>query len=230
MNGRNIICVVILLILLFSCGSNKETTLTDLERLIQGNENYMDFHLMHPHQTKERLKEITTEQNPFAVVVSCSDSRVPPEIIFDQGLGDLFVIRTAGNIIGDYELASIEYAVQKLKCKTIMILGHEGCGALKAFVEQPVDSLPGHLNALIDFIRKEPNAIALLEKSNDAYYQEVINNILYGVTLVKNNSTIIRDRYLQNQIEIYGAIYQMKNGNVQIISTDLADKTIKQED
>lgn len=207
-------------LLLGTCTNKDETELTALDRLLQGNQRYMNFHASHPHQTRQRLREITSEQNPFAILVSCSDARVPPEIIFDQGLGDLFVIRTAGNIIGDYELASIEYAILKLDCKVIMILGHEGCGAIRAFMEQPVESLPGHLNELINFIRNQPNSIPILKKGGNVYYQEVISNILYEVDLVKNDSAIISENSKRRKIEIYGAIYHMENGQVQIIADE----------
>lgn len=224
MNIRKIVTInfiVCTLLLTGACTNPKETELTALDRLLHGNQRYLSFHSIHPHQTRQRLKEITSEQNPFAIVVSCSDARVPPEIIFDQGLGDLFVIRTAGNIIGDYELASIEYAVQKLKCEVIMILGHDGCGAIRTFIEQPLDSLPGHINEMINFIRNQPNAKHILEKSDDPSYPEVINNILYEVDLVKNNSTIIRENFNNKKIEIYGAIYHMESGQVQIIADEI---------
>lgn len=205
-----------------SCATQHEDESTSpLERLLDGNKRYTTFHLTHPHQNSTRLNEISSEQFPFAVVVSCAYSRVPPEIIFDQGLGDLFVIRTAGNVIGDYELASIEYAIQKLNCKIVMIMGHENCGAIKTFIEQPLDSLPGHLNSLINFIRKQPNANRILNESTDKSYHAVINNIIYGLNLVKSDPSIIRERFDNNDLEIYGAIYHMKNGKVQIIADEI---------
>lgn len=104
---------ILVLLIFAACGkhsiSDERADQRQIERLIEGNNRYVRAQLLHPHQSASRLREISTEQKPFAVVVSCSDSRVPPEIIYDQGLGDLFVIRTAGNVIGDYELASMEY-------------------------------------------------------------------------------------------------------------------------
>ena len=192
-----------------------------LSRLIEGNNRYVHAQLLHPHQSTSRLKEISDEQTPFAIVVSCSDSRVPPEIIFDQGLGDLFVIRTAGNVIGEYELASIEYAVLKLNCKVIIITGHEKCGAIQTFMEQSSDSLPGHLNSLVKFIGSQPNSKALYHEGADKSYQAVLGNIIYGVNFIKENSSVIRQKFESKDLELYGAVYHMENGKVNIIEEDI---------
>jgi carbonic anhydrase len=219
-------CCVFLILTGVACSPPEEEkqgkdAKSPIERLLNGNKRYMTFHSVHPNQNRKRMIALSEEQNPFAIVVSCSDSRVPPEIIFDQGLGDLFVIRTAGNVIGDFELASIEYAIQKLKCKAVIILGHDKCGAIQIFVEQSKDSLPGHMNTLIDFIKKQPNAIKILEKSEFKYYHQVINNIIYGVNLVRNNSDVVKEKFDIKDLEIYGAIYHLHNGSVQIIEDEL---------
>lgn len=192
-----------------------------IERLIEGNNRYVRAQLRHPHQSASRIREISTEQRPFAVVVSCSDSRVPPEIIFDQGLGDLFVIRTAGNVIGDYELASIEYAVLKLECKVIVITGHDECGAIQVFMEQSSDSLPGHLDTLVSFIGSQPNASILLNEGIDKSYQAVIGNIIFGVNFIKEKSTVIRQKFENKELELYGAVYHIESGKVHIIEDDI---------
>jgi carbonic anhydrase len=188
---------------------------------MEGNKRYLNAHPVHPHQTRQRLIEISDEQNPFAVIVSCSDSRVPPEIIFDQGLGDLFVIRTAGNVIGDYELASIEYAINKLQCRVLMVMGHDSCGAIKTFIDQPADSLPGHLNTLVGFIKNQPYANEILAgHRTDRYYQAAINNIIYGITFIKNESPMILNKFNNNDLEIIGAVYHVSSGNVHIITDE----------
>jgi len=192
-----------------------------IDRLIEGNNRYVHAHLLHPHQSASRLQEISDEQTPFAVIVSCSDSRVPPEIIYDQGLGDLFVIRTAGNVIGDYELASIEYAVLKLNCKVIVVTGHEHCGAIQAFMEQPSDSLPGHLKSLVNFIASQPNSHTLMLDGTDKSYQTVIGNIINGVNYIKENSSVIRQKFENGNLELYGAVYHMENGKINIIEDDI---------
>src|SRR5438876_10670259 len=106
-----------------------------ISRLKEGNGRYAGGNLQHPGQTTERRAELANTQHPFATIVSCSDSRVPPEIVFDQGLGDLFVVRVAGNVIDDHALGSIEYAVDHLGVRLIVVLGHQSCGAVKAAKE-----------------------------------------------------------------------------------------------
>jgi len=212
------------LLILTSCATQSiddKIEVKQIDRLIAGNNRYVQAQLLHPNQSLSRLKEISIEQKPFAVIVSCSDSRVPPEIIFDQGLGDLFVIRTAGNVIGDYELASIEYAVLKLNCKVIVITGHDKCGAIQTFMEQPLDSLPGHLKSLVDFIASQPNSSDLLQEGTDKSYQAVIGNIIHGLNFLKENSAVIRQRFENKDLELFGAIYHMENGKINIIEDDI---------
>ena len=198
-----------------------ESKLSVINELMAGNERYQKSHPNHPDQTTFKRQSIAEKQNPKAIIISCSDSRVPPEIIFDQGLGDLFVIRTAGNVIGDIELASIEYAVLDLDCHSIVVLGHEKCGAIQSFLDHPIDSLPGHLNELVNYIRSQPIQQELLTHSGDKSYNAVINNIIYFVGLLRKKSTIIQKKFDDNQLEIFGAIYHLDNGKVQIIEDDL---------
>src|SRR5947209_5314090 len=122
-----------------------------LARLIEGNARYSRHREQHPDETLARRKELQVGQHPFAVVLSCSDSRVPPELVFDQGLGDLFVVRVAGNIAADAVLGSVEYAVEHLGTKLIVVLAHEKCGAITAAVEG--GKAPGHLPALVAAIQ-----------------------------------------------------------------------------
>ena len=202
----------------------RETHRSPIARLMEGNRRYVKSDLNHPNQSMKRLKEISEAQQPFAVVVSCSDSRVPPEIIFDQGLGDLFVIRTAGNVIGDYEMASIEYAVMKLHCKVVIVMGHEKCGAIESFANHPNSNFPGHLNAIKDFILSEPFAEQVLKDSLDHNYHAVIHNIIYGVQFLKKESVVIKQQFDEGALDIYGAIYHLKTGQVQVIEENVNTK------
>ena len=120
-----------------------------------GNGRYAGGNLQHPGQTTERRAELANSQYPFATVVSCSDSRVPPEIVFDQGLGDLFVVRVAGNVIDDHGLGSIEYSVDHLGVRLIVVLGHQSCGAVKAARETIAarSKAPGHIQSLVTAIQ-----------------------------------------------------------------------------
>src|SRR3990170_7095870 len=106
-----------------------------LQELIAGNQRYAAGKLTHPHQTTRHRQELIQRQEPFAIIVGCSDSRVPPEIIFDQGLGDLFIVRVAGQVVGPVELDSIEYSVKYLGSTLIFVLGHESCGAVTAVID-----------------------------------------------------------------------------------------------
>lgn len=106
-----------------------------LRRLKEGNARFVKGRLKHPNGAPARRTAVAAHQSPFAVILSCSDSRVPPELVFDQGLGDLFVVRTAGQVVAELELGSIEYAVEHLGASLVLVLGHERCGAVKATVE-----------------------------------------------------------------------------------------------
>ena len=105
-----------------------------LQRLIDGNRRYVDGRLQHPNQTPARREEVARGQKPFAAVVACADSRVAPEVVFDQGLGDLFVLRVAGNVANDMILGSLEYAVLHLGVGLVAVIGHKGCGAVQAAI------------------------------------------------------------------------------------------------
>src|SRR5438309_6180470 len=115
----------------------------------------MIFLGMTAEQAAKRRAELTKNQHPFATIVSCSDSRVPPEIVFDQGLGDLFVVRVAGNVIDDHSLGSVEYSVDHLAVRLIVVLGHQRCGAVKAAKETLAakTTAPGHIESLVKAIR-----------------------------------------------------------------------------
>ena len=106
-----------------------------LARLKAGNQRFVASKLQHPRQDGKRRGELATSQHPFAIVLGCADSRTSPEVVFDQGLGDLFVLRVAGNVLNDETLGSIEYAVAHLGTPLILVLGHERCGAVKAAKE-----------------------------------------------------------------------------------------------
>jgi len=103
-----------------------------LRRLMEGNKRYVVSHLIHPDQSSERRFELKHGQHPFAIILGCSDSRVPPEVVFDQGLGDLYVVRVAGNVLDQMIVASIEYAVLHVGVSLVMVMGHSQCGAVAA--------------------------------------------------------------------------------------------------
>src|SRR6478736_4431425 len=156
-----VLATILFLGLFFSCKQRQKEAQNIVQepevRLKAGNEKFISGHPIHPHETLNRIRELKKGQDPFVVIVSCSDSRMPPELIFDQGLGDVFSIRTAGNIIGEYELGSIEYAVEHLHCKLIVVLGHENCGAIQAYATSENEKHRGgdHIQNLVNYIASE---------------------------------------------------------------------------
>src|SRR3954447_12835695 len=154
-NRRNCCCCLLLMLVGATAWGQQSghapSASQALTRLMEGNDRYARHKEKHPNETLARRKELESGQHPFAVVLSCSDSRVAPELIFDQGLGDLFVIRVAGNIVDDDILGSIEYSIEHLDAKLILVLGHEKCGAASAAVEGAEAS--GHLKHLLSAIQ-----------------------------------------------------------------------------
>jgi len=192
--------------------------LAPLDKLKTGNEKFVSGHPAHPHETLNRINELKKGQNPFAVVVSCSDSRLPPELVFDQGLGDIFSIRTAGNIIGDYELGSIEYAVEHLHCKLIVVLGHENCGAIQAYAASAASGNENHhgdhIQNLVNYIASEEEEKIIPDSLKSNIDLLVKANILHGVNLLKSSTPVLKPLVEKNEVRIIGAYYDLDNGNV----------------
>lgn len=191
-----------------STGTNNQ-----LQRLIDGNKRFAESKAEHINQSAERRTELAKGQKPFAVVVTCSDSRVPPEIIFDQGLGDLFVIRTAGNIVDDIGLGSIEYAVEHLGVQLIVVLGHEKCGAVDAAVKG--GHAEGHIQNLIEAIRP----VVEKEKKNkgDLLDNSVKANALRVVRQLNSSKPILKEFVHEKKLTIVGARYDLDDGVVTIL-------------
>ncbi len=188
-----------------------------LELLIEGNKRFKENHPIHPDQTLERLRELKKGQHPFAVVISCSDSRVPPELIFDQGLGDLFVVRNAGNIISDYEFGSIEYAVEHLETKLIVVLGHTNCGAIDAFIKHKNDHVHNHIQSIINYIKSEPEEAELDVKATNYYEMAVIANVKHGVHVIEKSEPVLREYIQSGKIQVVGMLYDINTGSVEIL-------------
>ncbi|MFD5704085.1 carbonic anhydrase [Streptomyces lasiicapitis] len=138
-----------------------------LASLLEGNRRWAKIRSQHPHEDRARRIEVAHEQHPFAVVLSCVDSRVPPELVFDQGLGDLLCIRTAGEVLDEAVLGSIQYGVAELHIPLVLVLGHERCGAVAATIEQlrTGKEVPGHIARLVEGIG--PSAWACRDEPGD---------------------------------------------------------------
>ena len=204
--------------MLFSCrqkqDENQDNTLAPLDKLKAGNEKFVSGHSTHPHETTNRIKELKEGQHPFVVLVSCSDSRIPPELIFDQGLGDVFSIRTAGNVIGDYELGSIEYAIEHLHCKLIVVLGHENCGAIQAFATSGNEKHNDHIQSLVDYIASEEEEKNIPDSLRSNIDILVKANIAHGVNLLRSSTPVLKPLVDNNEIKIIGAYYDLDTGKV----------------
>ena len=183
-----------------------------LKRLISGNKRFTTATMSHPDQTVERRTDLAQSQSPFAIIVSCSDSRVGPEIIFDQGIGDLFVIRTAGEVVTDVALGSIEYAVAHLGVPLIMVLGHERCGAVKATVEG--GEAPGSIGSIVNLIK--PAADKAKAQGGDILATAVSLNV--GLVSEKiASSPIVKDAMAKGQLKIVRGVYDLDEGVVKPI-------------
>jgi carbonic anhydrase len=181
-----------------------------MNELMQGNKRFVKNHLQHPHQDTIYMHKLSTSQHPKAVVLTCADSRVSPEIIFDQGLGDLFVIRNAGNVVDNDVLGSIEYAIEHLGVTTIIVLGHENCGAVTATVNHVNTN-----NHIMDLERFISPAYALVEnKPGNKIHNTVVENVEQSIKAIKNDKSLLPENLHMNDINIYGAVYDMASGVV----------------
>lgn len=181
-----------------------------LAKLLQGNQRYVRHKEQHPHKSLARRKSLVGGQHPFAVILGCSDSRVPPELLFDQGLGDLFVIRVAGNIVDDVVLGSIEYAVEHLGTKLVVVLGHEKCGAVSAAVAGGHDE--GHLKALVTAI--EPSVSATVNLPGDRVHLCVIENARHVARQIRESQPLLREAVRRNALKVVAADYVLETGKV----------------
>ncbi len=182
-----------------------------LAKLNEGNKRFVEGKMIHPHQDAARRTELTKTQKPFATLVSCSDSRVPPEIVFDQGVGDLFVVRIAGNVVDEIELATIEYSVKHLGVELIVILGHENCGAVNAAIEgyaEPnyIQALVAKIEPAVEIARKEPGN--LLENT-------IKENIRLVDSELETRGNVLPALIASGNLRVTGAYYNLHTGEAE---------------
>jgi carbonic anhydrase len=181
-----------------------------LAELRAGNGRHVKAQYEHPHESSTRRQELVQGQHPHAVILTCADSRVPPEIVFDQGLGDLFTIRVAGNIAPDAEVASIEYAVEHLHTPLVVVMGHQSCGAVAAAIEG--GETPGHLPALVNAIRPA------VEKARTLPGNLSDNTIRLNVEMVveqlRSSQPLLAEEVAAGKLRIAGAVYSLDSGIV----------------
>jgi carbonic anhydrase len=204
-----------------------------ISRLKEGNGRYTSGNPQHPHESSEertqmatnshenlgmtavdaakRRAELAKSQHPFAIVLGCADSRVPPEIVFDQGLGDLFVLRVAGNVIDDQSLGSIEYAVDHLAVRLIVVLGHQRCGAVKAAKDTIAANgkAPGHIQSLITAI--EPAVEATVKDDLETTVKANVKNVAQAL---RSSTPILKAKIDSGELKVVGAYYSLDTGSV----------------
>lgn len=186
-----------------------------LNELLEGNKRFVNEENEFPRLDKKRRLEGLNGQSPKAIIIGCADSRVPPEFIFDQGLGDLFVLRVAGNIVDDAIVGSIEYAVDHLKTSLIMVLSHTNCGAVGAAVDLEAKDAPGSIGSLITAIK--PAVINVMNLEGDLQDNATKENARLVAKSLETNGDIIREAVEKNNLNIVAAYYDIESGLVEIL-------------
>lgn len=185
-----------------------------LEKLIAGNRRFMQHHPQYPDQTEGRLHEVAQSQHPFATILSCADSRVPGEIVFDQGIGDIFDVRIAGNIATPEAIGSIEYAAVLLGTPLLMVLGHERCGAVTAAVQG--EALPGDIGSFVKAIL--PAVDRVKNQPGDTVENAVVANVRYQIEQLQQRSSLLAERVQSGTLKIVGGRYDLDTGEVTVIT------------
>jgi len=192
-----------------------------LRGLVAGNQRFASGEASGPRRRPEDFLPLAEGQTPLAVIVGCADSRVPPEVIFDQGVGDLFVVREAGNVVsgaGVVVKGSIEYAVAELGVPVILVLGHSSCGAIKAALQhiEKNDALPGAIGELVKVLR--PVAVSVKGKPGNPLDNAIRANVETGVQRLKTLQPILAPAVAQKRLRIVGGVYELKTGQVSIVA------------
>lgn len=189
-----------------------------LERLMAGNRRFSSGSVIKNDSFKSISPALRSGQNPYACILSCADSRVGPELCFDEGQGDLFVTRLAGNYINTDVLASLEYGTLMLKSPLIMVLGHTECGAINAAIKAEKDNIdfPGHIQVISS---KLDVAVRLAkQKGGNLAYEAVKENVKLNVDDLRNSTPIIRRLVADGKLKVVGGIYDLNTGKVNLIS------------
>ena len=194
-----------------------------LKKLIYGNRRFAENKSISPRQTQADLRNLQLGQKPFATIIGCADSRVPNEIIFDQGVGDLFITRTAGQVMAEASYGTIEYGTEVLKTRLIVVLGHQSCGAVDAAMKLP-ESPPGHVVTLINAIK--PATRKAKAEGGDAKEQlsvAIRANVVEQVHLLRDLEPVLSRGYERGDYVIVGAVYNLESGKVDFIEETILD-------
>jgi carbonic anhydrase len=168
-----------------------------------------------------RRRQLAAGQEPFAIVLGCSDSRVPAELVFDQGLGDLFVIRVAGNIVAPSQIGSVEFAAEQFHTRLVVVLGHSGCGAIVATIDQlkrPVEKQSRNLRAIVDRVRPsvEPLLATELRHDNQTLVRDAVRaNVRASASHLRHGSELLEQLIERDGLLVVGAEYSLETGVVE---------------
>ncbi len=188
-----------------------------LRKLMGGNRRFVEDKSIRPRQSRRDLTNTEKGQKPFAVIVGCSDSRVPNEIIFDQGVGDLFIIRTAGQVMAAASYGSVEFATAALGSKLIVVLGHQSCGAVDAAIKRP--DVPGHIVTLVNSIK--PAAQKARAMGGNMLENAIRQNVIEQVNELRDLDPVLSKKYSKGEILIVGAVYNLGTGKVEFVPETL---------
>ena len=188
-----------------------------LQQLLSGNQRFMKGETTNPRRAPEDYRPLAAGQRPLAVILGCADSRVAPELLFDQGIGDLFIVRVAGNVAGGggaFVKGSIEYGVAELGAPLVMVLGHTECGAIKAAIKHldDKDPLPGAIGELVNRIR--PAVIKAKSMPGDRLDNAIRANVALGVGTLRGLQPIVAPAVKRGQVKVVGALYDLRTGGV----------------
>ncbi len=190
-----------------------------LKHLMEGNKRFVQGKLKHPGRTPKDFQALAAGQAPPAIILGCADSRVSPEILFDQGVGELFVVRGAGNMVGSGPIlkGSIEFGVAVLGARLIMVLGHTACGACDSAIKFIDDkkSLPGAIEGLVDYIR--PSVRMVAGKPGDKLMNVTKANVMAGVKKLSVSTPILAKFVKSGELKVVGGVYDLATGKVEII-------------
>jgi carbonic anhydrase len=188
------------------------------QRLLKGNERFAAGQSVHDHASKEWRKRLTTGQKPFATILGCSDSRVPLELVFDQGFGDLFVIRVAGNVVSSDVVGSLEYAWYHLHVPLLVVLGHEECGAVTAALDSKLNLAkePERIETLVRMIEPGLKDIDLKQSPEKRLSAAVKANVRWSMTQLAELPEVKRG-LADNKLKMIGAVYDLETGRASVL-------------
>ena len=192
-----------------------------LQKLIDGNKRFVTCKEDSPRRCGEVRKQVALGQTPFAAILACADSRVAPELIFDQGIGDLFVVRVAGNIVNEQNygvLGSLEFGTLALGASVLMVLGHSECGAVAGSIEalKKGTQFPGSIDNIVNTIG--PAVEAVKGRSGDLLDNSIVSNVKFGVDKLKGSESVLAQRVREGKLKIVGGNYDLYTGEVKMVT------------